>query len=662
MSPNPRGGGPGPPGGPSGPDQEGPGRNFSFWYIILGALLLAAIYWVVTREDRIEIGYGHFREIVREGKVESCVLKPDEITGELRKLDTEGRPIRVRDIKGQEVSLKEADTHKFSTIWSHKDEDIYTLLDDNDVEYSEQTDQWQTLLMFWVLPILVIFLLWRFLYSRMNNAGGIMNFARSQAKMFMQKEGDATFDDVAGIEECKEELQEVVEFLKDPDKFTRLGGTIPKGVLLVGEPGTGKTLLARAVAGEAEVPFFSLSGSDFVEMFVGVGAARVRDLFKQANQHAPCIIFIDELDALGKARGSGMMGGHEEREQTLNALLVQMDGFEPTKGIILLGATNRPGMLDPALLRAGRFDRQITVPHPDLKGRQDILALHTREIELDDSVDLRKIAALTSGFVGADLANLVNESALLAARRDKEAVGMSEFQESIERVVAGLERRNRLMNSEEKRIVAHHESGHALIACLVPGADPVRKVSMVARGGAGLGFTMQMPLEDRYLLRKYELVDRLAVMLAGRAAEEVVFDEISTGASDDLAKATEMARRMVLDYGMSDEIGPLSYPRERKDQDSQPAFLGKPWSEHTNREMDEAVKGIVCEAHDRALDLIVEHRDALDSIAAKLTDKEVLEQEELQDILEPFGIEIDRHPAVEQEEKGDEKIPETTDE
>jgi cell division protease FtsH len=350
-----------------------------------------------------------------------------------------------------------------------------------------------------------------------------------------------------------------------------------------------------------------------------------------------------------------MMGGHEEREQTLNALLVQMDGFEPTKGIILLGATNRPGMLDPALLRAGRFDRQISVPRPDLKGREEILEVHSREIKLADEVDLHKVAALTPGFVGADLANLVNEAALLAARRGEDAVGTRELQDSIERVVAGLERRNRLMNPEEKKIVAHHESGHALVACLVPGADPVRKVSMVARGAAGLGFTMQMPQEDRYLMRKRELIDRLAVMLAGRSAEEVIFEEVSTGASDDLAKATDMARKMVLDYGMSDQLGPLSYPRHRGDQEEQQAFLGKPWSEKTNREIDQAVKELVCTAHDRARNLLGENRDALEAIAHALMEKEVLEQDELRKVLEPFGIEIQRHRAVTEEEPEEEE-------
>ena len=658
MSPNPRGGGPNRPGGPTRPpqdQQDGGGRSFPLWYIFLGALLLAVIYWAATREDRVGIGYGEFSRLAEQNKIESCVLRSDEITGELRKTGPEGKPVRFTTLDGRELTVSQAETPKFTTAWSGKDREIYKILRESDTEFEEDPSQWQTLVLFWVLPILVIFLLWRFLFSRMNNAGGIMNFARSQARMFVKKEGDVTFEDVAGIEECKEELQEVIEFLCNPQKFTRLGGKIPKGVLLVGEPGTGKTLLARAVAGEADVPFFSLSGSDFVEMFVGVGAARVRDLFKQADQQAPCIIFIDELDALGKARGGGMMGGHEEREQTLNALLVQMDGFEPTKGIILLGATNRPGMLDPALLRAGRFDRQISVPRPDLKGREEILEVHSREIKLADEVDLHKVAALTPGFVGADLANLVNEAALLAARRGKDAVGTRELQDSIERVVAGLERRNRLMNPEEKKIVAHHESGHALVACLVPGADPVRKVSMVARGAAGLGFTMQMPQEDRYLMRKRELIDRLAVMLAGRSAEEVIFEEISTGASDDLAKATEMARKMVLDYGMSDQLGPLSYPRHRGDMEEQQAFLGKPWSEKTNRDIDQAVKDLVCTAHDRARNLLSENKDALEAIAHSLMEKEVLEQDELREVLKPFGIEIQRHRAVTEEEPAEEE-------
>ncbi|MFP4028441.1 MAG: ATP-dependent zinc metalloprotease FtsH [Candidatus Brocadiia bacterium] len=656
------------------PDQQTPGpqrqqkKPFPFWYILLGLAILGVIYWAGKSADRVEIPYSEFRRLARDGKIKECVLRPDEISGHLRRKnpDRNEQPIRYTTVDGQKHTVSpEAEPVEFTTTWSHKDDEIYGILSDAEpeIKYREKTDKWLNMLLIWVLPIVGLIILWKILFSRMNAARGIMDFRQSQAKLNMQKEGDVTFQDVAGIEECKEELQEVIEFLRHPKKFTRLGGKIPKGVLLVGEPGTGKTLLARAVAGEAAVPFFNLSGSDFVEMFVGVGAARVRDLFQQANKQAPCIIFIDELDALGKARGAGMMGGHEEREQTLNALLVQMDGFEPTKGIILLGATNRPEMLDPALLRAGRFDRQINVPRPDLKGREEILRLHTENVTMDEDVDLRKVAALTPGFVGADLANLANEAALLAARRDKDSVGFDEFQDSIERVVAGLKRQNMVMNPEEKEIVAHHEAGHALVACLVPGADPVRKVSMIARGAAGLGYTMQMPMEDRYLLRRHELLDRMAVMLGGRSAEEEVFEEISTGAQNDLVKATDLARKMVLEYGMSEEIGPLSFPRQAGGNDQQMPFTRKPWSEETNREIDKAVHNLVQEAHSRARELINENMDALQTIADNLKEKEVLERDELSELLEEFGITLEEPvPEHQREESSNEQEGEKEDE
>jgi cell division protease FtsH len=627
---------------PSGLPPDGK-KPFPFWYVVIGLLLLGAIYWISTQESRVQIGYGEIRRLIKEEKIESCVLKPDKILGVLHEQGPEGEEVTFEAVDGSKRTVQPGgEPMKFVSIWSGKDEDIYKLLDDAGVDYREETDKWQNILIMWAIPILMIILLWRFMASRLKGPGGVMGFGQSRAQVFSGRETDVSFEDVAGIDECKEELQEVIEFLRSPKKFTRLGGKIPKGVLLVGEPGTGKTLLARAVAGEASVPFFSLSGSDFVEMFVGVGAARVRDLFKQANQQAPCIIFIDELDALGKARGSGMMGGHEEREQTLNALLVQMDGFAPTKGIILLGATNRPEMLDPALLRAGRFDRQISVPRPDLTGRTEILKLHTKGVKLDPAVDIKKVAAMTPGFVGADLANLANEAALLAARRGKEQVEMVEFEEAVERVVAGLKRRNRLMNAEEKKTVAYHEAGHALTACLVPGAYPVRKVSMVARGLAGLGYTMQMPTEDRYLLRKGELIDRMAVMLGGRAAEEEVFEEVSTGAQNDLAQATELARHMVLDYGMSDEFGPVSFPRHSGEQGEPIEFFGKPWSEKTNRDIDNAIKNLVMNAYRQALELLSKHREALDKVANAVLEKEALDHDELEDLLRPFGIEVDK--------------------
>jgi len=635
----PRGGRRQPRGAEPGPPAQR--RPIPLWFVMAAFLLLAAIWWASRGGNRREIGYGEFRTLVKQGSIKTCVITPTRIEGELLVVRPDGGPVRFVTVDGESHTTKlDSDPVRFTAAWDQGDEDIYKLLDEAEVEYRIENQQLRGFLLLWILPIAIIIIVWRMLFSRMNPAGRAMDFAQSRARMFTRQEGDVSFDDVAGIDECKEELQEVIGFLQDPGKFTRLGGKIPRGVLLVGEPGTGKTLLARAVAGEAGVPFFSLSGSDFVEMFVGVGAARVRDLFEQAAKHAPCIIFIDELDALAKARGMGMMGGHEEREQTLNALLVQMDGFETTKGIIMLAATNRPEMLDPALLRPGRFDRQVTIPRPDLQGREEILALHARDVKLASDVDLRKVAALTPGFVGADLANLVNEAALLAARTDKQTVGTEEFEASIERVVAGLKRPSRLINPEEKSIVAHHEAGHALTACLLPGADPVRKVSMIARGVAGLGYTMQMPLEDRYLLRKTELMDRLAVLLAGRSAEEVVFEEVSTGAQNDLVKATELARRMVLDFGMSEQLGPLSFPREAGANGAGMPLFHKPWSERTNRDIDNAIKELVWQAHQRALELVREHKDALEAIAAALMEKEALDQDELQDVLTAFGLHV----------------------
>jgi cell division protease FtsH len=446
---------------------------------------------------------------------------------------------------------------------------------------------------------------------------------------------DITFKDVAGIDEARQELQEIVEFLKTPEKFTRLGGKIPKGVLLVGAPGTGKTLLAKAVAGESGVPFFSISGSDFVEMFVGVGAARVRDLFAQAKEHAPCIIFVDELDALGKARGMSPMGGHDEREQTLNQLLVEMDGFDATVGVIIMAATNRPEILDPALLRAGRFDRHVAIDRPDVRGREAILKVHIKGVKLGSDVDLAKVAALTPGFVGADLANLINEAALLSARRDKKSVGMAEFQEAIDRIIGGLEKKNRMMNQKEKNIVAYHESGHALVAMSVPTADPVNKVSIIPRGIAALGYTQQLPTEDRYLMTREELLDRLCVLLGGRVAEEIVFKDISTGAQNDLQRATDIARSMVTEYGMSEKLGLVTYAKERR-----PLFLEtgfsppKEYSDETAKEIDAEVSRLMSEAHDRVKKILTEKREKLEILSQTLLEKETVLGDELKRLLE----------------------------
>ena len=495
---------------------------------------------------------------------------------------------------------------------------------------------------FWAVngPVILFFAviigLTIFMMRRMGGAGGAMAFGRSRGKLIAQEDIEVTFNDVAGIDEAVDELREVVEFLETPEKYRVLGGRIPKGVLLVGPPGTGKTLLAKAVAGEAGVPFFSLSGSDFVEMFVGVGAARVRDMFEQAESKAPCIVFIDELDALGKTRGSGIVGGHDEREQTLNALLVEMDGFSSNSGTIVMAATNRPETLDPALLRAGRFDRQVLVDRPDVRGREAILKVHVKNVKLDDSVELKQVAGITSGFVGADLANLVNEGALLAARNNKESVTMDEFTEAVERVTAGLEKRQRIIHEDEKLRVAYHESAHALVACSLPNTDPVHKVSIIPRGLAALGYTLQRPEGDRYLMTQSELESRIQVLLAGSVAEEMIFDDVSTGAQNDLERATEIARAMVMEFGMS-MLGRVNY-RESPGQ----MFLGqggdfprpRHHSEETAREIDQEIKRIIDEGLEKARQILETRREALVALSERLIEKEVIDSDELKEVIE----------------------------
>jgi cell division protease FtsH len=478
--------------------------------------------------------------------------------------------------------------------------------------------------------------MWSFFFRRIGGAeGGVMSFARSKHRVFAEDDVKVSFADVAGVDEAEQELKEIVEFLKNPKKYTSLGGRIPKGVLLVGPPGTGKTLLARAVAGEAKVPFFSLSGSEFVEMFVGVGAARVRDLFAQAEQKAPCIIFIDELDALGRARVQSPMGSHEEREQTLNQLLAEMDGFDSRKAIIIMAATNRPEVLDPALLRPGRFDRQVLVDKPDVKGREEVLAIHTKSVRLSPAVDLKVVAARTAGFAGADLANLVNEAALLAARKDKDAVEMSDFDEAIDRLIAGLEKK-RVMNAKEREIVAYHESGHAIVATTIPGMDPVHKISIVQRGFGALGYTMQLPLEDRYLMQRRDLLGQLAVLLGGRTAEEIALGEISTGAQNDLQRATDIARAMVTEWGMSEELGAINYDGQKRNR-----FLDIPlgperglYAEETARRIDAEVKRIMGSAHAEARRILSEKRHLLEAVTRRLLQVEVMEGDELRKILD----------------------------
>jgi len=492
-------------------------------------------------------------------------------------------------------------------------------------------ERWLPMLAIIGILSLLVFLM----VKRLSGAGSPMAFGRSRGKLYAQEDLGVTFDDVAGIDEAVEELREVVEFLRSPEKYQRLGGRIPKGVLLVGPPGTGKTLLAKGVAGEAGVPFFSLSGSDFVEMFVGVGAARVRDMFQQAEAKAPCIIFIDELDALGKTRGSGIVGGHDEREQTLNALLVEMDGFDSTAGVIVLAATNRPETLDPALLRPGRFDRHVLVDRPDVRGREHILKVHVKNVKLDDSVDLKKIAAITSGFCGADLANLVNEAALLAARNNKFAVGMTEFNEGVERVTAGLEKRQRIIHEDEKQRIAYHECGHALVADCLPNTDPVHKISIIPRGLAALGYTMQRPEEDRYLVTQSELESRIQVLLAGTVAEELIFKDVSTGAQNDLERATELARSMVMEFGMS-RLGRVNYRESARSPFIPVSDMPRQshHSEQTSREIDQEIRRIISEGLEKARHILSERHTTLVALSERLLESEVMDAEELREIVD----------------------------
>jgi cell division protease FtsH len=595
-----------------------PKAHFSIWYFLIVFLLFTLVQQYFLSPKVETIPYSKFKQYLAEGQVSSLIIGPENITG---------------TIKGKE----EKKNQKFTAV-RVEDPNLVKELDDRKVNYSGLYEsKFLSTLLSWIIPIGLFFLIWRFAMKKMGPGMGVMSFSKSKAKLFAQNGTKTTFADVAGIDEAKDELQEVVEFLKNPGKFQKLGGKIPKGVLLLGAPGTGKTLLAKAVAGEANVPFFSISGSEFVEMFVGVGAARVRDLFSQATASAPCIIFVDELDALGKARGINVMGGNDEREQTLNQLLVEMDGFETNKGVIIMAATNRPEILDPALLRPGRFDRQILVDRPDINGREAILKIHTQKVLLSPKVDLHQIAARTPGFVGADLANLVNEAALLAARKDKEKVGPADFDEAVDRVIGGLEKKKRVMNPKEKEIIAFHESGHALVAESVQYADPVHKISIIPRGIAALGYTQQQPTEDRYLMTRSELLDRLAVLLGGRAAEELVFGEISTGAQNDLQRATDIARSMITEYGMSDRLGLVTYERQRRPMFlPEPFSAGKTYSEEKAAQIDEEISKVIEEAHARVRDILSQRRKVLDDLAHLLLEKEVVQGEELRVMLSEF--------------------------
>src|SRR5580765_7777395 len=607
--PNPRGG-----------DRRGTSRLTSrpsspLWYGLAILLVLGIAQAFYMTPPGRSIPYSEFKQLVKNGDVAEISIGDQAIRGTLKAGDAKTKAFTVTRVEDPKLTEE---------------------LEAQSVKYTgEVMNRWLPELLGWVVPLLFLVGIWGFFFRRMSGAeGGVMSFARSKAKIFADDEVKVKFTDVAGVEEAKDELKEIVEFLQNPKKYTNLGGRIPKGVLLVGPPGTGKTLLARAVAGEAHVPFFSMSGSEFVEMFVGVGAARIRDLFQQAEAKAPCIVFIDELDALGKARTQSPFGSHEEREQTLNQLLAEMDGFDSRKGVIIMGATNRPEVLDAALLRPGRFDRQVLVDKPDVKGREAILRIHVKIIKLSPNVDLRIVAARTAGFAGADLANLVNEAALLAARSDQTSVEMKDFESAIDRLIAGLEKK-RVMSDKERRIVAYHESGHAIVATVLPDMDPVHKISIVQRGFGALGYTMQLPLEDRYLMTRTDLYNQLAVLLGGRTAEEIALGEISTGAQNDLQRATDMARAMVTEWGMSDEMGAINYDVNKRGRFldiGMPAERGL-YGEETAQKIDAEIKRILHEAHVTARRILTDQRGKLESVTQRLLVVEVMEGDELRQLL-----------------------------
>ncbi|MFP7571376.1 ATP-dependent zinc metalloprotease FtsH [Marivita sp. S2033] len=592
--------------------------QINVWYILLAVMGVVFIRDLWVQSQTIEaIPYSAFVRDLEAGRIQEVIVGSDTIKG----------------------TFAEPQDGKTGFVTTAVSPDLADRLSETDVTYTGAVENtWFTTLLSWVLPALFFVGIWMFAIRRMGGGqgvGGLMSVGKSKAKVYVETDTKVTFADVAGVDEAKTELQEIIDFLKDPAGYGSLGARMPKGILLVGPPGTGKTLLARAVAGEAGVPFYSISGSEFVEMFVGVGAARVRDLFEQARLAAPAIIFIDELDALGRARGTGaIQGGNDEREQTLNQLLSELDGFDPSEGVVLLSATNRPEILDPALLRAGRFDRQVLVDRPDRKGRIQILKVHLKKIVLAEGLELDSIAALTTGFSGADLANLVNEAALLATRRRADVVEMTDFTHAIERIVAGLEKRNRLINPRERRIVAYHEMGHALVSMALPGVDTVHKVSIIPRGIGALGYTIQRPTEDRFLMTERELRDKIAVLMGGRAAEKLVFDHLSTGAADDLARATDIARSMVARYGMDADLGNVSYEAERSNflNGQTPRYVERSYSEATAEAMDRAVRDVLQEVFDQAMQILTAHRDILDETAEKLLDLETLDEAALREV------------------------------
>jgi cell division protease FtsH len=591
-------------------------KSFTVIYFIIGLVVILAVNTYIFSSEVKNIPYSEFKELIAKGKISDVVIDAEAVQGTL--------------------ALEEGKKIKFLTS-RVDDPDLVKDLQKSNVRFSgHYENKIVKALLSWVLPLAVIFLIWNFLMKKMGGApSSVLNFGKSRGKIYGEDEIKITFDDVAGVDEAKEELKEIIEYLRVPEKFLNIGGKIPKGILLVGPPGTGKTLLAKAVAGEAKVPFFSMSGSDFVEMFVGVGASRVRDLFAQAQEKAPCIIFIDELDALGKARGMNPLSSHDEREQTLNQLLAEMDGFDTKAGVIIMGATNRPEILDPALLRPGRFDRHVLVDRPDIKGREEILKVHARDVKVGRGVDLKVVAARTPGFAGADLANLVNEAALLAARKGKSSVSMEELEEAIDRVVAGLEKKKRVMSKKEKEIVAFHETGHALMAESLDTTDQVHKISIIPRGIAALGYTLQLPTEDRYLMTKSELLDRLCVLLGGRVAEEIVFGEVSTGAHNDLFRATDIAKSMVKEYGMSEKLGYMTFEGERKPLflEINPGFGAKDYSEETAREIDNEVRRIIDQSHEKVKSMLTDKHGILEKVAKTLLEKESIDGEELRAII-----------------------------
>jgi cell division protease FtsH len=611
--------------------------RFSLWYLVGVVVILILLNHFLSAPPGEMIEYSAFKEKIRSGEIKRVEMGETYYRG-LTVTRTELENLQKNQAESFAATPKEYRTSPVN------DPELIHLMDTEGVEYYSiptNKNPFLSMLFSWVVPIVIFAFVWRFLLKRMGGLGsGVMSFGKNKAQIVAEGETGVRFSDVAGADEAKAELVEVVDFLKNPRKYTTIGGKMPLGVLLVGAPGTGKTLLAKAVAGEAGVPFFRMSGADFVEMFVGVGAARVRDLFKQAREKAPCIVFIDELDAVGKSRGV-TLGGNDEREQTLNQLLVEMDGFDSRSGVIILAATNRPEILDPALLRPGRFDRQILVDKPDLAGREAILKIHSRDVKLDESVDLKRVAKNTPGFVGSDLANLVNEAALLAVRAGREKVRQEDFAEAVEKLIAGLEKKSRLINPKEREIVAYHEAGHALVAHFTPGSDPVEKISIVPRGMNALGYTMQLPAEERYLMTQEELLGKIDVLLGGRAAEQIVFDEISTGAANDLSRATDIAKRMITDYGMSEKFRNvhLPYRRESPLLGSENYALSREYSETTQQYIDEETARIIDTRYDKVLKLLGENEENLKRVAKKLLDVEVLDAVEFEKLIrEPVKV------------------------